>query len=126
MNNENLDEKLSKETLYKTTESLFECLRIWIKFDDDMYNAGLDLSCHPICELYELFQDRVWDLIVDYRGYYALHDEEQSYFGELLYEFLKEKSEFNSIKEIVDVFLTPDFVVNEFDLFDIRGNAVAY
>lgn len=113
------NEKLIKEQLYSATKSFAEGLRIWNEFDTNMYKVGFDLEFHPVSELCNLFENVIWDLIVEYRGYPDLHEEEQNLFKEIVCEFLDdENSSFKTIEEIVNAFLIPDFVINEFDLYN--------
>lgn len=106
---------MTKEMLYSAGNRLFEAMKIWNKFQDKMYDAGLNIDDHWANEVYYLFENQVWDMIVDYRHYPTLCEGEQTFFEEMLYSLSQGTSDQN-LEEIINCFLDPGIVVDMFDL----------
>lgn len=106
---------MTKEMLYSAGARFLEATKTWEKFKDKMYDAGLDIDEHWVNEVYYLFEDQVWDTIVDYRNYPTICDGEQAFFEEMLYDLATDRSDF-TLEEIINCFLDPGVVVDIFDL----------
>ncbi len=106
---------MTKEILYSAGARLLEALTTWNKFQDKMYDAGFDMDEHWVNEVYYLFENQVWDMIVEYRHYPTLCEGEEEFFEEMLYDLSCNKSE-QSLEEIINCFLSPDVVVDVFNL----------
>ena len=106
---------MTKEMLYSAGTRLLEALKTWEKFRNKMYDAGLNIDEHWVNEVYYLFENQVWDMIVEYRHYPALCDGEETFFEEMLYDLATSHSDF-TLEEIINCFLDPGVVVDIFDL----------
>jgi hypothetical protein len=106
---------MTKEMLYSAGTRLLKALVTWYQFQNKTDNANFETDKHWISEIYCLFENQVWDMIVEYRHYPTLCNGEQELFKQWLYDLSCNKSE-QTLEEIINCFLDPGVVIDIFNL----------
>lgn len=99
---------MTKQTLHTTIAQLLEAKKTWLTFTNALNAAGWDLEEHPVNDVYDLFEEHVWNMIIKYRGYEAFECEEVV-FSDMIYD-VASGNEQKTVDEIIKDFVEPDWI----------------
>lgn len=106
---------MTKEILYSAGIRFLKVFMAWSRFQNKADGADFKADKHWTNKIYCLFENQVWNMIVEHRRYPPLCDGEQELFKQWLYDLSCNKSE-QTLEEIINCFLDPGVVIDIFNL----------
>jgi hypothetical protein len=110
---------MEKKDILNAFNGVIESTALWEEMARILYPLGGDIFETKFINSLEIHQELVWKMIVNYRDYSELHEEEFTIFIDILYDLANGKaiSHNNKIltdrEQILDLFLNPEFVLQE-------------